>query len=165
MVKKIRDFPRSVKYGIKNLIIWFPIIWKDRNWDHWFLYKMLKFKLSRMEKYHRKYGIALRSEIKANEMKTCVNLLDRLIEDNYGDMTFKKHNEKWGEIEIDWVPYKDRDDLVKCLITRTNVKDEEDEKLERKQFIRLCKHESNLIKQDIEYLFNIMNKQIQSWWD
>ena len=33
--------------GIKNLIKWFPIIWKDRNWDHSYIYEILKFKLKK----------------------------------------------------------------------------------------------------------------------
>lgn len=165
MFEKIGNFFRSIKYGIENLINWFPVIWKDRDWDHWYLYRILKLKLSNMEKYHRKYGIALKSDRTADEIKTCVILLDRLLKDDYGDMTFKKHNEKWGEIELSWKPCEDNDDLVECLITRTNVKDEEDEKLERKQFRRLSEHESKLIKQDIEYLFNTMKKRIQTWWD
>jgi hypothetical protein len=31
--------------GIRNLIVWFPVIWKDRNWDSDYIYKILQFKL------------------------------------------------------------------------------------------------------------------------
>ncbi len=53
MGNKINNFFRSIKYGIKNLITWFPIIWKDRDWDHWYLYKILRFKLIQMENLQR----------------------------------------------------------------------------------------------------------------
>ena len=33
--------------GIKNLWAWFPIIWKDRDWDGWFIYQIIEFKLTR----------------------------------------------------------------------------------------------------------------------
>ena len=36
--------------GIKNLIYWFPIIWKDRNYDHAFIEYMLEHKLKAMYK-------------------------------------------------------------------------------------------------------------------
>jgi len=165
MIKKIRSFLRSIKDGIENLIIWFLIIWKDRDWDHWYLYKILRFKLSNMEKYHRKYGHSVNSEKTADEIKLCVNLLDRLIEDNYDEMVFKKHNEKWGESHFHWDECKDKEGYCSLRITRDNVKTDKDKKQEAKEFTQCHKHEENLKKQDIEYLFKTMNKYIQGWWD
>ena len=45
---KIRYPFNVVKTGIKNLWIWFPVIWRDRWWDHMYLHNMLKFKLQTM---------------------------------------------------------------------------------------------------------------------
>ena len=36
--------------SIKNLIKWFPIIWRDRDWDHAYIEDMLLFKLNNMYK-------------------------------------------------------------------------------------------------------------------
>ena len=36
--------------GIKNLIYWFPIIWKDRDYDHAFIEYMLEHKYKAMYK-------------------------------------------------------------------------------------------------------------------
>jgi hypothetical protein len=162
--RKINDFFRSIKYGIENLINWFPVIWKDRDWDHWFLYMILKKKLSDMEEYHRKYGHTVNAEKTADEMKTCVNLLDRLMKDEYHEMVFKKHDEKWGEPEFNWDECE-REGCCELKIFRTNIKDEKDKEQETKEFRRLCEHEANLRKQDIDYLFETMKKYIQSWWD
>ncbi len=43
----------QLKYGILNLIIWFPIIWNDRQWDHYYLLRMFEKKLKLMSKYHK----------------------------------------------------------------------------------------------------------------
>ena len=165
MLKKTKNFFRSIKYGIQNLITWFPIIWKDRDWDHWYLYTILKFKLSNMEKLHRKYGHCVNSEKMADQIKVCVNLLDRLIKDEYYEMTFKNHEKKWGEAHFNWDNCEDKKGYCSLRIERDNVKTDEDKKQERKQFRRLCKIEANLRKQDVEYLFKIMEKHIQGWWD
>lgn len=37
--------------NIKNLIAWFPVIWKDRDWDRYYLYNIMIFKLNKMEKF------------------------------------------------------------------------------------------------------------------
>ena len=31
--------------GVKNLIRWFPTIWKDRDYDHSYIYEVLRVKL------------------------------------------------------------------------------------------------------------------------
>ncbi len=36
--------------GIKNLIIWRKVIWRDRWWDHMFFHDMLELKLTQMQK-------------------------------------------------------------------------------------------------------------------
>ncbi len=165
MIKQMRDFLRSIKYGIENLIIWFPIIWKDRDWDHWYLYKILKFKLSNMEKLHRKYGHAVNSEKIANKIKVCVNLLDRLIEDNYDESAFKKHHKKWGEPIFHWDECEDKKGYYSLKIEQKNIKTKKDKDQEAKEFKRCYNHEEMLRKQDVDYLFKLMNKHIQGWWD
>jgi hypothetical protein len=41
----------NLKYGIRNLCRWLPIIWRDRDWDHGYLSRMLEFKLHNMHDY------------------------------------------------------------------------------------------------------------------
>ena len=43
--EKIKTIFYSLIYGIKNCIKWFPIVWKDRNWDELYIYMLLQFKL------------------------------------------------------------------------------------------------------------------------
>ena len=38
---KIKQFFRR----IYNLYRWFPIIWKDQDWDHSYIFEIFKFKL------------------------------------------------------------------------------------------------------------------------
>jgi len=38
----------ALVYGIRNLWRWFPVIWKDRDWDHGYLSRILEFKLLSM---------------------------------------------------------------------------------------------------------------------
>lgn len=44
----LRIFIRDLVQGIKNLFRWFPVIWKDRDWDHWFLEQLIIQKLHNM---------------------------------------------------------------------------------------------------------------------
>jgi hypothetical protein len=88
--------------GIKNLIDWFFIIWSDRQWDHHYLTRLLHHKLYRMEKYFRNGNFYENQEKDADNMKICADSLKRIIDDNYDEIAFKEHDEKWGELNIDW---------------------------------------------------------------
>lgn len=96
----VRNWFRSIKPGVKNLIKWFPVIWKDRWWDHSYLYSILRYKLSLMEEGFRTSGISVNSEKDARNIKICILLLDRLIKDDYSN-DYKKAK-KLGKIKEFW---------------------------------------------------------------
>ena len=48
MINKIKDFFRNIKHGLKNLYVWFPIIWNDRQWDFQSMLEILDKKLELM---------------------------------------------------------------------------------------------------------------------
>lgn len=74
---------RDVRYGLRNLRIWFRVVWTDRNWDHAYIFIILRHKLKLTEKLQRECGMGVHSEDHADNIKKCVLALDRLIEDGY----------------------------------------------------------------------------------
>ena len=164
-IDKIETAYYNVKNGIRNLINWFPVIWQDRNWDHYFIYVILRKKLQLMEHQIRTYGHHVRNEEDADNIKVCVNLLSRLIEDEYHEMAFGKHDEKWGEIELKTKPLEDNPELYSVDFHRDGIQTEKDKEQERKEFSRAYNHETMLREQDLDLLFKNMRKYIQTWWD
>jgi len=165
VIRKIRDIWYDFKNGIKNLIIWFPVVWSDRNWDHVYIYRILRHKLHLTEMLIRNHGIHLYHIRDANKIKVCINLLDRLINDEYHVGAFKRHHEKWGHGKFLWEDIDDDEDCKTLKIEYPNVKNSKDELQEKKDFSRSSKHEIMLREQDLDYLFKQMRKRIQSWWD
>ena len=144
---------------------WFPVIWSDRDWDEYFILKILQFKLKSMEKSFRKYDNTLGSEKRADEMKRCSYILKRLLDDEYEEQELKPIDDKWGELKITTEPCEDRKGMSKVFINRDGVKTKEDEEQERKEFNRAMKQARVRKTYDIEYMFSYMNKKIQGWWD
>lgn len=70
-------------YSIKKLCKWIPIIWKDRDWDYWYIYEMIKYKLEDTEAYIRKDGIHVNNKYDADKIKTALNLLYILQSEHY----------------------------------------------------------------------------------
>jgi hypothetical protein len=68
---------KYIKYGVKNLYNWFWIIWKDRDWDHYYIFQVLKFKLEKQAKHLGGRDAEL--------MITCVRLINKLQNEEYYD--------------------------------------------------------------------------------
>jgi len=163
-LKDIRYFFRDIKKGVENLIIWFPVIWKDRWWDHWFFYVILHKKLSLMEENIRKYGNHVNSKKDADKIKICTILVKRLMDDNYHKIAMKQHDKKWGESEFNFIDTDDPE-LKELKITYESVKTEEDEKNRARDFKRGMANMDQLMNQDLDMLFSLLRKNIQTWWD
>ena len=165
LFEKTMDFRRNVTQGFESLWKWLPVIWKDRQWDHQFIYEVFRHKLHLTEQLIRHDGIHLYHIRDADKIKLCVNLLDRLMKDEYHETAFKPHRKKWGEPKFDWIEAKEHAGMTELKITHPNVETTKDEEKQSKDFKRCAKDEVTLREQDLDLLFKLMRKHIQSWWD
>jgi hypothetical protein len=69
---------------VKNLIRWFPVIWKDVDWDDHFIFEILKTKLKHQADYIGKRGNHVSAERDAEIMMLCVRLIERIQDEYYG---------------------------------------------------------------------------------
>lgn len=76
---KVRGFFTSVG----NLIKWFPVIWKDRDWDDHYIFEVFKFKLEKQSKYIKEKGFHTNSDLDAKRMMLCVKLMEKVQEEFY----------------------------------------------------------------------------------
>lgn len=109
----------NIKYGIENIFIWLPIIWKDRNWDYIYIYLILQKKFELMENIH-KNSYCVNKEKTIRQLKIAKELCKRLSKESY----------------------------------LTNKKDFEN-------FL----YNKYMKEQDKNYLFDILKKYINHWWD
>ena len=163
--KKIWDFIiYDIPQGVESLFLWFKVIWNDRNWDQYFIYVILRHKLILMEKNIRN-GHTVGCDKEADNIKICILILDRIINDVYFEMVFDKHAAKWGEPKLEFTDSEKYPDCKTIDVVYKNVKTEKDKEQESKDFKRASNHERYLKQQDLDYLFKIMRKHIESWWD
>jgi hypothetical protein len=175
-----RHIPRNIIEGIKNIIYWFPIIWKDRNWDHHYIYEILKHKLKAQSKYIGDKNRHTRAKYDAQRMKLCVNLIQKIEDDYYGmeymdyaetDFWFEDVEDKPGystiKSDIIWEKYDDYFKkyplLYKRVINGEGVFSLEGREGDKQLIAMNIAH----INEDRAHklLFKILEKNIQSWWD
>lgn len=92
LVEEIKDWVRdhitiklrNLQLSVKNLIRWFPIIWRDRDWDDSFIFDILSTKLKFHSKYTKTFDGYVSAQRDSEIMDLCVKLLERVKEDYYG---------------------------------------------------------------------------------
>lgn len=152
--------------NISRIITYIPLLWKDRDWDHGYFLDMLAFKLSRIEKALES-GVAVHHPHVMRDLRTMIALLDRIREDNYNEVVFKDHNAKWGELKFTFGEKQVTKDgyFTTSCVSRPNIKSKEDEVTERSEAQRLYKKEIALKQRDLDLLFKLLRKRIESMWD
>ena len=152
-----------------HLIKWFPIIWKDRDWDHYYLLTIMQFKIDNTEKYISKANRHDDVPQISRNLKLCSSLIDKIksgyYEVEYQDyykqeIDFIKDKLVFNVLEDNLDKYIDKNKLIvsKLLNTNENLKSKENLLLAMRVGTYKHEHAKRL-------LFNIMYDNIEQWWD
>lgn len=178
-----RYYHKDFINGVKNLVKWFPTVWKDRNYDQSYIYIMLSKKLEFQAEYISNRDFHTRAKRDAEVMRTCVKLIEKIKNDDYGmeyiDYHETKHrfvetNEIYkGEKTFEWLCdelSENFDDYFKKYplqykkvlsgqINRYHREGDKDKKLIAME-IALDNQERAR-----KLLFKILEEHIERWWD
>lgn len=155
MKDKIERIYYNVKNGLRNLWKWRKVVWNDRPWDYVYIFKALRFKLEDTQKCID--GTFVGSEEEVKKIKSLIEAIDRIIEDDYVSEEYKEMDKKYGTLEM---LFNDDNTIT---MTRTNLK-EEDKETERKETLALAELEADRRQNDINFVFDTMKNDIQRWW-
>jgi hypothetical protein len=154
--------------AIKNLVRWFPVIWKDKDWDYYFIYKILQFKLKNQAEYIGRRDWHTRAKRDAEKMMTCVRLIDKMNEEyyrmeynQYYDFDMLTNVKRFLEFKIT------RDDLdtyfAKYPLTFKKIAAEYGDTEDRSSTAMLMG--MNRQEKARKLLFKILEQNISLWWD
>lgn len=164
---------------IKNLIRWFPIIWKDKDWDDHYIWEILKTKLKHQAEYIGRRDHHTRAQYDAQRMMLCVRLIEK-IQDEYYEIEYMDYTID----NFDWIEVEGKPDIKQLKIT--NISENLDEYLNKhKSKVRKVLADKKLQifglddrkhklamnvghykqKQAQDILFKLMNRDIRGWWD
>jgi hypothetical protein len=148
-----RNIYHNLNWGISNIIYYFPEIWKQRDWDSFYIYTLLLRKMKRLQKRAIQWEkIFEGGNIARRDVNICVNLLEEIIEDDDGKYipedcepkhTYESEDEKGvGEIISIW-PYPEAQKIWHESYQKGIMRLEKARKL----------------------LFKIMAERSGQWWD
>jgi hypothetical protein len=94
IIPNIKSGIDDLRYGIRNVFIWTPVIWFDADCDWSYLARIMEFKMRRMAKHHKEHGCVVDSPRIAKELLICAELLKRLSDDDVDFERVKLHDKK-----------------------------------------------------------------------
>lgn len=145
----------NVKNGLRNLWKWRSVVWNDRPWDYVYIFKALRFKLDETQRCID--GTFVGAEEEAAKIRSLIEAIDRILEDDYVSEEYKEMDRKYGKLEMIF----NEDNTI--TTTRKNLK-EEDRETERQETLTLAELEAERRQQDINFVFDTMKNDIQRWW-
>ena len=152
---------KSFGYSIQSLIRWFPIIWKDRDWDYYFLEDMIIHKLKNMSKFYQdgKNVYSAEAENVAKEINEVIDLLERIQEDDY-ESKIDSHFNDWIVEDRPITIEKITDNQVCRVFNSPNFSEEE--LIYRKRVYELARE---LKEKERRMAYVLISKNIEKWWD
>lgn len=161
---------------IYNLYRWFPIIWKDQDWDTHYIWEILKFKLTNQANYISERDRHTRAQHDAKMMRLCVKLINK-IQDEYYEMEYMDYE----DTKLEFKPSDHCEDCkeLDIITTRENLNDYFKKypliykkvltekmifKIDTKRGIALNIGRINHNRAK-KLLFNILEQNIEGWWD
>jgi hypothetical protein len=174
-------YHKDIYKGIKNIIHWLPTIWKDRDYDHHYIYEVLRVKLEKQAKYILERGNHVSAQRDAELMLLCARLCRIQQEDLYSLEYLDYRETEWDFIPTDetkqwytletttlWENYqeyfekypKQHKRALSGEINHTKTSDEEKEDYVVAMEIA---HENQ--ERSRKLLFKIMEQNISRWWD
>ena len=175
-----RYYHKDFINGVKNLIKWFPTVWKDRDYDQAFIYDILSKKLEFQSKYIGGRDFHTRAKRDSEVMNTCVRLISKVRNDDY-DMEYMDYH----ETNFYFVPCEDDSEYSEMKCNEISENFDEYFKKYPRQYKRVLSGEVNRFKREGEkdkkliameiahenherarkLVFKMLEQNIEKWWD
>lgn len=150
--------------NVKRTIEWLPIIWQDRDWDHAYILRILKYKLSRVRKCITGNNIIEGATRVGKQIAYAEFLIDRILEDDYHKDEWAKHEKKWG-------PYCRRrkwtngSSVGNAHRIRQNATTHQKWVQQHAEEMAIYRKQEATKEKDKDRLFKHLKTYLERWWD
>jgi hypothetical protein len=161
--KKPFTFFRGIRRWLVASFQYSRFLWDNHyDWDWIYLLTLLQFKLSRMRE-NTLEGYHLGKEKTAKKMRTCELLIERIVHDDYCKMEYEEHENKWGKLKM-FSEQRTKNGSVEVLIMRDKARNDLSREKEWAEHKKIIEKADKLKKQEINYLFKTISKNLLYWW-
>jgi hypothetical protein len=156
---------------IYNLYRWLPVIWKDQDWDDFYIFEVLKFKLKNQAEYIGYHDRHVSARRDAEIMMLCVRLIEKVQSEYYTGEYMNYH-----ESDYNWIDSESHPGMHELEIVEKSERF--DEYFKKYPLIYRCVPDLKAPKSEIAFqiarineerahklLFKILEQNIRRWWD
>ena len=167
--------------GIKNLWRWFPTVWKDRDWDHSYVYEIIRVILEHQAKSIGNRDRHTTAKRDSDRMRLVAKLI-KLQQDDFYHMEYMDyHDAKYDFVPTDeteqW--YTMEDTLIserfdeyfakyprqyQLILAQEMMSDTPMLHPDQKKYIAMAIAHTNM-QRCRKLIFKIMESEIEKWWD
>ncbi len=159
---------RYFRHGLYNLYRWLPTVWRDRDYDDYFIFEILKVKLKNQAEHIKKSNNHTTASRDAQRMLLCVSLIDKIQNDFYSVESFEyclsDIDSETQQIDDNYDNYLNKHkSAVNRILKNKDL-----------QIFKLtdCEYKKRLTmnlgyyneKRAQDLLFTILNREIRGWW-
>ena len=169
----------GIKRGLINIWKWLPVIWKDRGYDHIFIFDILLKKLELQAECLTKYANHIQWEYDVSRINWCIRLI-RLLKDDVYELEYMDYHEATHE----FIPVDSTEEMYEMKSEYFNenfseffkkyklqykiakgLSDEEWPYNDRSDKCIAMWISSNNHVRARRLLFKILDRYIEHWWD
>jgi hypothetical protein len=171
-----RNLDWRIRYfvgGIKNIFRWIPTLYKDKDWDEWYILTILQKKIE----FQRKEIIYANRHVDVDrdnrDMTIVLNLIER-VKDEFYNTEYLDYEES----EFRFEPVEDNENLRSLEVDVLSERYDEFLKKYQSSVRKVLKERPNLNKKDLCFyvskhnqekahnlLFKILKERMRWWWD
>ena len=160
--------------GVKNIFRWAPTLYKDKDWDSWYIYNILqkKIEFQRQEIINANRHTDIDRDNR--DMTIALNLLERVKDDYYG-----MEHVDYSKTEFDFIPVEGNSNLKEMKMTVLSENYDEFLKKYPSSVRKVLKEKGNNLEKDVlcvyvarynqerarKLLFKLLEQKIEKWWD
>lgn len=167
---KLKDFYQDLKYYIKNIYKWSSILWKDKDWDYYFIFDVLRFKIEKTRDYIQLHKRFVGWEQVVSKMNLSLKLIN-LVKEEYYNLEYLDYYKQ----DFFTISPKENGlyELKSGEVYDNNLKNYFNKYKNIYNKFKHLEDEMSIALKISTYnhsrakriLFNLLNNEIEKWWD
>jgi hypothetical protein len=146
---------KKIINSVHSVIKWFPIIWKDRQWDYGYLFEIMLKKLELMEDFYENgHTVGADSKVYASDIREAIKELRYIADGKNNEEAFapmhEEHLDKYGEYTLE------------NMLEDVNREKTEEERQSFRDMVSEC---DRLYDEHMGNFCRIFKDKVQWWWD
>lgn len=160
-MKRVKQFIRRVKRTYAFL----PIIWKGYDFDYRYAIDLFSYQLSRIADFmESNRAMTVDADVRAKRIRTAVELLKKVYEDEYGCEYQDKMKELYGENVLNWW-FEDTGKGDGTSYLRQEFKKWDNAEEVQRMMNKLFLESQTKQKRAEELVWKFIEHNIRTWWD